>query len=81
MNTRQFTLDQTSQTTKVKHRFRVCRSSQTTLHSDLKLDEAARVVAVGLQRVLLIQGPQDRVGFIAEGLSIQAAEVKTQIIQ
>lgn len=68
-------------TSKVKHRFSVCRSSQTTLHSDLQLDEAAWVVAVGLQRVLLIQGPQDRVGFVAEGLSIQAAEVKTQIVQ
>lgn len=49
--------------------------------SDLQLDEAARVVAVDLQRVLLVQGPQDGVGFVAEGLGVQAAEVKAQVVQ
>lgn len=51
------------------------------LSSDLQLDEAARVIAVGLQRVLLVQGPQDRVGFVAEGLRVQAAEVEAQVVQ
>lgn len=51
------------------------------LSSDLQLDEAARVVAVGFQRVLLVQGPHDRVGFVAEGLRVQAAEVKAQVVQ
>lgn len=49
--------------------------------SDLQLDEAARVVAVSLQRVLLVQGSQDWIGFIAEALRVQATEVKLKVVQ
>lgn len=52
-----------------------------SLETDLQLDEAARVVAVDLQGVLLVQGPQDGVGLVAERLIVQAAEVKAQVIQ
>ena len=51
------------------------------LSTDLQLDEAAGVVAVRLQGVLLVQGPQDGVGLVAEGLVVQAAEVKAQVVQ
>lgn len=52
-----------------------------SLETDLQLDEAARVVAVDLQGVLLVQGPQDGVGLVAERLIVQAAKVKAQVIQ
>lgn len=51
------------------------------LSSNLQLDEASRVITVGFQMVLLVQGPQDGVGFVAEGLAVQAAEVKAQVVQ
>lgn len=52
-----------------------------SLETDLQLDEAARVVAVDLQGVLLVQGPQDGVGLVAERLIVQAAKVEAQVIQ
>lgn len=52
-----------------------------SLETDLQLDEAAWVVAVDLQGVLLVQGPQDGVGLVAERLIVQAAKVEAQVIQ
>lgn len=54
---------------------------QSCLSSYLELDEASRVVTVGLQRVLLVQGPKDGVGFVDEGLRIQAVEVEAEVVQ
>ena len=47
----------------------------------LQLDEAARVVAVGLEGLLLVEGVQEGVGLIVEGLGVEAAEVEAQVVQ
>lgn len=52
-----------------------------TASSDLQLDEATRVVAVSLQRVLLVQGSEVWVGFISEALRAQAAKVESKVVQ
>lgn len=52
-----------------------------TAPSDLQLYEAPRVVAVSLQRVLLVQGSEEWVGFVGEALRAQAAEVESKVIQ
>lgn len=49
--------------------------------TDLQLDEAARVVAVRLQGVLLVQWLQNRAGLVAEGLRAQSVEVEAQTVQ
>lgn len=52
-----------------------------TASSDLQLDEAARIVAVSLQRVLLVQGSEVWVGFISEVLWAEIAKIKSKVVQ